>query len=154
MKKLFAWMLMLAAATAFQDAAAADSTRATPDEARAIVKKAIAYYKKVGREKSMPEFCRTDGPFVDRDLYVTVIALDGLELAHINPKSVGKNVLDLRDGDGKYFIRERMDAAKTAASGSQEFKFFNPVTKKIEAKTAYWERVDDLVFSSGAYKPL
>lgn len=119
-----------------------------------MVKKAVSYYKKVGREKSMPEFCRTDGPFIDRDLYVTVIAMDGLELAHINPKTVGKNVLELRDPDGKYFIRERLDAAKTAAGGSHEFKFFNPLTKQIEPKTAYWERVDDLVFASGAYKPL
>jgi cytochrome c len=147
-------ILLMLAVAAFPAAAADDSKRASPDEARAMVKKAIAYYKKVGREKSMPEFCRTDGAFIDRDLYVTVIAMDGLELAHINPRSVGKNVLDLRDGDGKYFIRERMDAANKATSGSQEFKFFNPVTKQIEAKTAYWERVDDLVFSSGAYKPL
>ena len=130
MKKLAAWILVLAAAS-FQ-AAADDSQRATPDEARAMVKKAVACYKKVGREKSMAEFCRTDGPFVDRDLYVTVIAMDGLELAHINPKTVGKNMLELRDASGKYHIKERLDAAKSA----------------------YWERVDDLVFASGAYKPL
>ena len=141
------------AAASFQ-AAADDSQRATPDEARAMVKKAVACYKKVGREKSMAEFCRTDGPFVDRDLYVTVIAMDGLELAHINPKTVGKNMLELRDASGKYHIKERLDAAKSASSGWHEFRFFNPVSKQIEAKSADWERVDDLVFASGAYKPL
>jgi cytochrome c len=153
MKRLAAWLLMLVAAT-FQAAAADDVQRASPDEAQAMVKKALAHYKKVGREKSMPEFCRKDGPFVNRDLYVTVIAMDGLELAHINPKTVGKNMLDLRDADGKYFIKERLDAAKGASSGWQEFQFYNPATRQIERKTAYWERVDDLVFASGAYKPL
>lgn len=28
------------------------------------------------------------------------------------------------------------------------------LAKKIELKTACWERVDDLVFACGAYKPL
>ena len=153
MRRFAIWLLALWAAAFAFNAAAADE-RASPDEAKAMVKKAVAYYKKVGKDKSMPEFCRKDGPFVDRDLYVTVVAMDGMEYAHINPKSVGKNVIDLRDPDGKYLIKERLDAAKTAQSGWHDFKFFNPVSKKIEAKTSYWERVDDLVFASGAYKPL
>ena len=151
--KKFAAMLLVLVTAAFH-CVAEESTRASPEEAKVMVKKAIAHYKKVGKEKAMADFCRTDGPFVDRDLYVTVVAMDGLEIAHINPKTVGKNVMDLRDPDGKYFIKERLDTAKTASSGWQEFKFFSPVTRKIEAKTAYWERVGDLVFASGAYKPL
>ena len=151
--KSLAAVLLVFLATAFH-AVADDVSRGTPEEAKAMVKKAVAHFKKVGKEKAIPDFCKVDGPFVDRDLYVTVIAMDGLEIAHINPKTVGKNVMDLRDPDGKYFIKERLDAAKTASSGWQEFKFFNPVTRKVEAKTAYWERVGDLVFSSGAYKPL
>jgi cytochrome c len=153
MKRLAAGLLVLVLA-AFGAMAGDETKGGTPDEAKAMVKKAVAYYKKVGREKALPEFCKTDGPFVDRDIYVTVIALDGMELAHINPKTVGKNVMDLRDPDGKFFIRERLETAKKAASGWQEFKFFNPVSKKIEPKMTYWERVDDLVFASGAYKPL
>ena len=75
-------------------------------------------------------------------------------MAHINHKTVGKNLMDLRDTDGKPHIRTRIEAARSAPSGWQEFKFFNPVSKKIENKTAYWERVDDLIFTCGAYKPL
>jgi signal transduction histidine kinase len=117
------------------------------------VKRAIAHYKKVGRDKAMTDFSRTDGAFVDRDLYVTVVRMDGIELAHINPKSVNKDVSLLRDSDGKMFIRDRLDAAKAAPSGWQDFKFYNPVKHRIEPKTSYWERVDDLVFACGAYKP-
>src|SRR5262245_7338740 len=111
MKKIAAWFAALVAALSFAAVGAEDVKRGTPDEAKAMVKKAIAHYKKWGREKSMPDFCNVNGQFVDRDLYVTVIMMDGLELAHINPKSVNKNVMDLRDPDGKYFIRERMEAA-------------------------------------------
>ena len=75
-------------------------------------------------------------------------------LAHINPKMVGKNMMELRDGNGKFHIKERMEAAKKGTSGWQDFTFFNPVTKKIEPKRMYWEKHDDLVFACGAYKAI
>jgi cytochrome c len=123
----------------------------TIDEAKALVRKAIAYYDKNGAEKSFAEFSKAPGPFVDRDLYVVVYDLHGKSLAHINPKMVGKDLYDMRDGDGRYLIRERVEAAKKDASGWQDIKFYNPVTKKIEPKRVYWERHGELLFSSGAY---
>jgi len=135
---------------AFHAAAAAD--RATEPEAEAMVKKAIQFYDKNGRDKALAAFQQKPGPFVDRDLYVTVYTLDGMSLSHINPKMVGKNMMDLRDADGKYHIRERLEAARSGTSGWQDFKFFNPVNKKIEPKRMYWEKHDNLVFACGAYK--
>lgn len=135
-------------------AQAQDEKRATRAEAQAMVKKAIEYYQKNGRDKALAEFAKSPGPFVDRDLYVTVYNLQGDALAHINPKMVGKNMMELRDGDGKYHIRERMEAAAKGVSGWQDFKFFNPVSKKIEPKEMYWEKYDKLVFACGAYKSL
>ena len=143
---------LVAALSLFAFNAAADATRGTEAEAQAMVKKAIQYYDKVGREKAMADFSKSPGPFVDRDLYVVVDAMDGLVLAHINPKIIGRNMIDLRDADGRYQIRERLDAARKDPSGWQDFKFFNPVTKKIEPKRTYWEKHDDLVFACGAYK--
>jgi signal transduction histidine kinase len=100
----------------------------------------------------MADFSKSPGPFVDRDLYVVVDAMDGLVLAHINPKILGRNMIDLRDADGRYQIRERLDAARGGVSGWQDFKFFNPVTRKVEPKRTYWEKHDNLVFACGAYK--
>jgi signal transduction histidine kinase len=145
---------LVAVLAAFTMLAAWAEDRGTPAQAEAMVKKAIAHYKKVGADKSMADFSNTQGPFIDRDLYVAVLRMDGMNMAHINHKTVGRNLMDLRDPDGKPHIRERIEAARTAATGWQEFKFFNPVTKKIERKTAYWERVDDFIFACGAYKPL
>ena len=124
----------------------------TLEEAEALLKKAVAHYDKVGREKALADFVRTPGPFVDRDLYVTVYDMEGNSLAHINPKMVGKNMMELRDADGKYHIRERLEAAQHGASGWQDFKFYNPVSKKIEPKRMYWEKHDGIVFACGAYK--
>jgi signal transduction histidine kinase len=149
--KIYAALAAALALYAFD--AAADATRATEAEAQAMVKKAIQHYDKVGRGKAMADFSQAPGPFVDRDLYVVVDEMDGTVIAHINPKILGKNMMDLRDADGHYQIRERLDAAKQSTSGWQDFKFFNPVTRKIEPKRAYWEKHDNLVFACGAYKP-
>lgn len=134
-------------------AAAAAVSYGTVQEAEAMVKKAVVFYKKNGKEKSMAEFQKNPGPFVDRDLYVTVYDLEGNALSHINPKMVGKNMMDLRDPNGKYHIKERIETARKENSGWQDFSFFNPQTKKVEPKKMYWEKHDNLVFAAGAYKP-
>ena len=153
MKRLLSLLAAFAVAMFSFNAYSADAERGTTQEAEALVKKAIAYYKKNGREKSMAEFSKSPGPFVDRDLYVTVYTMNADALAHINPKMVGKNMMELRDADGKYHIKERMEAAQKGTSGWQDFKFFNPMTKKIEIKTNYVETYDNLIFSAGAFRP-
>ncbi|NKE67507.1 histidine kinase [Ramlibacter sp. RBP-2] len=153
-RNVFALVVMFAVAAFALQARAQDHSRGSPAEAQAMVKKAIEFYQKNGREKALAEFVKKPGPFVDRDLYVTVYTLQGDSLAHINPKMVGKNMMELRDGDGKYHIRERMESAAKGTSGWQDFKFFNPVNKQIEPKQMYWEKHDNLVFAAGAYKPL
>ena len=42
--------------------------------------------------------------------------------------------------------------AKTKGKGWQDYKFTNPVSKKIEQKSAYIEKVDDLIVGCGVYK--
>lgn len=153
MKKAFAlFAAWLAASFVLHAGAALAAESGTEAEAQAMVKKAVAYYQKNGRDKALAEFQKSPGPFVDRDLYITVYDFQGNALSHINPKMVGKNMMELRDPDGKYLIRERLDAAKTADSGWQEYKFFNPVSKKIEPKKMYWEKHDGILFACGAYK--
>ena len=151
MKRLYAALAAFALAL-FSIPGLADNSRASEAEAEAMVKKAVAYYKKNGREKAIAEFQKNPGPFVDRDLYVTLYTMNADALSHINPRMVGKNMMDLRDADGKYHIKERMEAAQKANSGWQDFKFYNPVSKQIEPKRMYWEKYDNLVFACGAYK--
>src|SRR5215831_7603318 len=118
--------------------------RATADEAVAMVKKAVTYIKDSGREKAYREFGDKQGSFVDRDLYVVVYGFDGKVLAHgANPKLVGKDLIDAQDVDGVYYVRERVEKAKANQSFWQDYKFVDPITKKIEPKKMYCERLDN-----------
>ena len=126
----------------------------TPAEAEAMVKKAIAYIKAVGPEKAFAEISNLKGRFVDRDLYVVVYDLNGKCLAHgQNPKFlVGKDLIGMKDPDGKYYIKERVELAKTKSQFWQDYKFTNPVTKKIEPKSMYLERMGNFLVGCGVYR--
>lgn len=127
----------------------------TKDEAVAMVEKAIAHIKKVGREKAFADFNNKNGPFTDRDLYVVVYDLKGKVLAHgANDKLIGKDVIDLRDVDGKYFVKERVEMMSKSpdAKGWQDYKFMNPQTRAIEPKQMYLRRFEDIMVGCGVYK--
>lgn len=129
------------------------AANATKDEAVAMVKRGVAAVKAMGADKAYAEFSAPGGKWVDRDLYLMVFRLDGTALAHgTNPKQIGMNLIDRKDIDGKEFLRERMELARAKPSFWQDYKFLNPVSKKIEAKTSYCERLEDTVVCAGVYK--
>ena len=65
----------------------------------------------------------------------------GNNLAHNNPKMVGKNLLDMRDVDGKYLIRDLIALGNSpSGTGWVEYKWPNPLTKIVEAKKTYVEK--------------
>ncbi|NEX62057.1 cache domain-containing protein [Noviherbaspirillum galbum] len=145
--------LLAAAALAFCSHAFGASDKGTPDEAMALVKRAIAFMKTNGIDKTVSEVNNPSGKFVDRDLYIMIYDMNGKNLAHgANPKMIGKDLIELKDVDGVPFIRDRIEIAKTKGSGWQNYKFTNPVTKNIEPKVLYIERSGDLIVTSGAYK--
>jgi signal transduction histidine kinase len=156
MKSKFVLALALTFGAAITTSAlAAEEKRVTVKEAETMVRKGVAYIKAHPRDKAMSDITDKKGQFVDRELYLTVYKLDGTAMAHgANEKFVGKNMIDLRDADGKEHIRERMELAKTKSAFWQDFKFVNPVTKKMEPKSMYCERADELVVCGGIYKPV
>jgi cytochrome c len=128
--------------------------RGTKEEAVAMVQKAVAAIKADGRDKAFAAIDDHNGPFRDRDLYVVVYDLQGKCLAHgANAKQIGKDLIELRDPDGKFFVKERVELAKTKDSFWQDYKFLNPQTKLIEHKSMYLEKVGDILVGCGIYKP-
>ena len=124
----------------------------TKPEAEAMVQKALKYLKANGKDKTYVEIDKKDGQFVDRDLYLVIYGLDGLVRAHgANPKMIGKNLMEIKDVDGKFFIKERVEMAKKKAPFWQDYKFTNPVSGKIEPKTMYCVPEDDMVVCGGVY---
>jgi uncharacterized protein YrzB (UPF0473 family) len=123
------------------------------EEAVAMVKKAIEYIKANGNEKAFEEFSDLKGKFIDRDLYVVVYDMNAKCLAHGQKKSmVGKELIDLKDTDGKEYMKERVELMKKQNSAWQDYKFMNPVSKQIEPKSMYLERHGDLIVGCGIYK--
>lgn len=143
----------LAAATSIVAFGAWAGEHATKDEAVAMVKKGVSFIKANGKDKAYAEITNKQGQFTDRDLYLVVYSIDGTVRAHgANDKMVGRNLIELKDVDGKPFVQERMEMAKKHASFWQDYKFTNPTTKKIEPKSMYCEKLDDTVVCGGVYK--
>lgn len=139
---------------AMVSATASAAPRGTRDEAVAMVKRAAALIRAEGKTKAFAAIADPgNADFHRRDLYIYVYDLNGVAVAHgNNPKMIGQHLLGLKDSDGKPMIREMVDVAKRDGSGWVDFKWPNPVTKAVEAKAGYVERVGDVVVGSGAYK--
>ncbi len=125
----------------------------TADEAVAMVQKSIAYMKENGREKTIADINKK-GQFVDRDLYVVIYDMKGKNIAHAgNARMIGKELYENKDIDGKFFVKERIELAKSKGKGWQDYKFTNPAKNNvIEQKSMYIEKFEDLIFGCGIYK--
>src|SRR5262249_22061268 len=142
--------LLIAASIYGEPASAAEF--ATKEEAIAMVKKAAALINEQGPDKAYAEFNNKGGRFHDRDLYITVLDLDGKVLAHGQREDlIGKVLVDLKDPDGKLFVKERIELARQQSSFWQNYKFMNPVTKQVEPKQMYCERLSQTMICGGVY---
>ena len=150
-------LTVLLACTAFITSGVSSSLaaeRATKDEAVAMVGKAVSFIKQQGSEKAYAEISNKKGQFVDRDLYIVVYRLDGHILAHgANEKLIGTDAIAAKDPDGKEFVKERVELAKKQDSFWQNYKFVDPLTKNVEPKEMYCERLNDTAVCGGIYKP-
>ncbi len=76
--------------------------------------------------------------YLYQDTYVFVIADDGIELVNVAfPKLEGRNVLDYKDTDGNYFVREFIDVAKNKGHGWVDYLWPKPGDVKISQKSTY-----------------
>jgi cytochrome c len=149
--RMSAGLAIAAIAALSSGAFAADPV--TKDEAVAMVKKAVAAIKAEGADKAYAEISNPTGPFVDRDLYIVVYGLDGMVLAHgANKYRIGTNQIDDTDVDGKAFVKERVEMAKRNPNFWQSYKFMNPVTKQVEPKQMYCERLKETAVCGGIYQ--
>ena len=125
----------------------------TKDEVVATVKKAAAFYKENGRAKALAEFNNKNGQFAKGENYIDIHDLSGVCLAHpISPEVVGTNRLEQKDLNGKYWIKEIIEATKKGnSSGWTTYVRKNPVSGKMQDKLSYWELNEGLIFKAGLY---
>jgi signal transduction histidine kinase len=150
-------LALVAIATAWFGAtlAMAQATH-TPEQAKAFVEKAAAYYKSEGKEKALAAFSDNQGPWVEGDLYLVVMdANDGkmTMLAHgTNKALIGKPQIDVNDAEGKAFNKETNAALSKANDTWVTYKWSNPATKKIAQKKSYWVKTGDVIIGAGVYE--
>jgi cytochrome c len=126
----------------------------TKDEAIAMVKRVQAEFKKDGPDATFKAVSdKATKEFHDRDLYPFIYDMSGLCVAHgARPALIGKSLIDLKDQDGKFLIREMVAMAKGAEHGWIDYKWPNPITNKIEDKLSYVEKMGDYFVGVGVYK--
>jgi len=126
----------------------------TKEEAVAMVKRVQEKFKTDGPEATFKAVSdKSTKEFHDRDLYPFIYDMSGLCVAHgARPVLIGKNLIDLKDQDGKYLVRELRDMAKDHGSGWVDYKWPNPITNKIEDKSSYVEKMGDYFVGVGIYK--
>lgn len=125
----------------------------TPEQAQAMVERAASLLAANGREEAFKAFDNANGEFVEGDLYVFVLDSSGTTVSHgTNPALIGKNLSKVKDADGKLFIAEILNVANSAGSGWVDYKWPNPTTKKIDAKSSFVKKVGEFVVGVGVYK--
>lgn len=89
------------------------------------------------------------------DTYVFVVDEDGTMVVHPDPALEGSNVLDLRDANGKPFVREYMNLALRDGAGWTDYSWLTPGGGPPAPKLTYVKRVDvegrTYVVGSGVY---
>ncbi len=146
-------IVMSAAAALVIGTLAIPGYAATPEEAKALSERAAAYIKQAGEDKAFADFTRPDGGFSQGELYVFCYDHDGVNKAHgANASFVGKNLLHIKDPDGKEPNAEIVKTGFEQGQGWVDFKWPNPATKKIQQKSAYVIHTNDVVCGVGYYK--
>lgn len=150
-------MKLLATATALCLALASSSALAfepTEKDAIAMAERGAAVIKAKGKAEMMKKINVKDPDFVQGELYVDMRDIKtGIVLAHpYNPSIVGKDLTDVPDANGKKYRREIIELAAAKGKGWVDYQYKNPTSGKIEPKTTYILRVDDVVLEAGIYK--
>lgn len=154
MRKLITGIFAVIGLCAMAAVGFAQETR-TPEQAKALVEKAVAFMNTQGKEKALAVFSDPKGEFVDGDLYLFVMdASDGklTMLAHgVNKGLIGKPQIDVKDAEGKAFNQDMVKMLASASNGWMDYKWPNPATKKIASKRSYVAKVGDVIIGAGVY---
>jgi hypothetical protein len=135
------------------------NSHGTPEEAKAMLMKAVAAVK-TDKSKAIDMFNKGDGGFLDRDLYVFCANVDdGKIVAQGNPNAkqiLGQDQRTLKDASGRNFGAELYAAGKKPEGQITEvsYIFVRPGSdsKNQWAKVSLVTRVSDLVCGVGYYK--
>jgi signal transduction histidine kinase len=154
MKRLLVQWIVAGALGSAAVAAPASPADPTEKDAIAMAEKGAAFMKTHGKQEMIKRISAKDPEFIQGPLYVDMRDIKtGIVLAHpVNPSIVGKDLTDVPDANGKHYRRDIIELAAKQGKGWVDYQYKNPASGKIEAKTTYILRVDDVVLEAGIYK--
>jgi methyl-accepting chemotaxis protein len=126
----------------------------TAQEAMGMVRAGCEFQRNHGGDALVADVNKLGkGRFVDRDLYLMVIGLhDDVFRGHgNNPRTLGQGPQS-KDVDGKRFVREMVEVARTRGEGWVDYKWAHPVTNEVLTKSTFVQRAGELVVACGIYK--
>jgi len=124
----------------------------TPEEAKAMSQKAAALVNEQG-EGAFTVFAAKDGGFLEKDLYVFCMDLEGNMLSHaVKPALVGKNLKDFNKY-GDFLFQDMIKVASGEGEGWVDYNWPYPGSDEVKGKTSYIiKNNDDFFCGVGAYK--
>jgi signal transduction histidine kinase len=149
MRKILSILTVLVATVLGTLSPAAAGDFGTPEEAKVMAERAAAFFKANGKDKAFKAFNEGTDGFKDRDLYVFIYNREGVcQAIGLNQAMVGKNLIDMKDADGKPIIRAILDVKD---AGWIEYKWRNGVTNEILPKRSYVINLGEYSLGVGAY---
>ncbi len=124
----------------------------TKDQLVGFVKEAVAFAKIYGKREALREFKSSNGLFLRGELYIYAYDFKGKVISHgENPSLVGKNLWNLKDPNGVLIIQEMIKRINRQGKGWLEFYWFHPISKKIQKKVGYFERINTAWWIGSGY---
>jgi signal transduction histidine kinase len=101
------------------------------------VKNAVAEVETRGTA-AFPLFRDPTGPYLAKDAYIFVLEMNGVELVNpAHPNLEGTNLIDRKDTQGKYLIRELIQVVRNQDSGWVDYMWPKPGESVSTQKSAF-----------------
>jgi len=157
-KTLYSGILLFVGVIILLSPRISSSSEPQSEEAKqtmALVDQAASLLQSKGTE-AFTEFRKKDSKWRKDDTYIFVFNMNGIELFHpIKPELEGKNIIDLKDVNGKALFQEMIETAKTQGSGWIDYMWPKPGESKSSKKSNYFKKVkvveETLIVCSGFY---
>ncbi len=107
---------------------------------KALVDKAAVLIESKGKD-AFPEFRKKNSEWYKGETYIFVDDMNGTVLVlPPEPELEGKNLTDMKDANGKLWMREFIETAKNKGSGWVDYMWSKPGKDKPSKKISYIKR--------------
>jgi cytochrome c len=125
----------------------------TPQKVVSLVEKSVQLIQEKGPEAAFPVLSDPEGEFVDGELYVFTYDMDGTIVQHLRPRLVGKNMMNIKDKEGKCLACDFVRIAKEEGRGWSQYWWPKPGSREVSVKVSYIMKVPnhELFVGAGVY---